>query len=200
MTLTANPIAVRALAIARAQIGKPYLWGGSGPDSFDCSGLCVYSYRTAGHYLPRYNDAGLAVAGVRVPQSALLPGDLVRPHVGHIQVYAGAGRIVEAANASSPVREVPMWGFLDGTRIMAAVVPAVVVHSRLLQLTAPYMVGADVRAVQARVGARVDGSFGPLTRAAVVAFQRRHWPSAPAQWDGIVGPLTCRALGIAWVV
>jgi peptidoglycan hydrolase-like protein with peptidoglycan-binding domain len=198
MTLTPNPIAVRALAIARAQIGKPYVWGASGPSSFDCSGLVVYSYRTAGRYLARLNDAGLALAGVRITQAGLLPGDLVRPHVGHIQIYAGGGRIVEAANASVPVREVPMWGFLDGTRIMPAI-PPVVVHSRLLQLATPYMVGADVRAVQARVGALVDGSFGPATQAAVVAFQRRYWPHDASQWDGKVGPLTCRALGIAWV-
>lgn len=199
MTLSANPIALRALQIARAQVGKPYVWGATGPNSFDCSGLCVYSYRTAGYYLARLNDAGLAAAGARVAAAALLPGDLVRPHIGHIQMYAGGGRVVEAANAASPVREVAMWGFLDGTRIVAASSTPSVSRSRLLFLTSPYLTGNDVRSVQARTGAGVDGVFGPATRAAVLAFQRRHWPRWPAQWDGVVGQATARALGIGWV-
>lgn len=72
-------------------------------------------------------------------------------------------------------------------------------RSRLLMLTWPYLSGTDVRSVQARVGAAVDGVYGPATRAAVVAFQYRYWPRWPAMWDGIVGPATARALGIAWV-
>ena len=77
--------------------------------------------------------------------------------------------------------------------------PKPAAHSRILRLASPYMTGADVRAVQARVGADRDSSFGPATRAAVVAFQRRYWPHWPAMWDGVVGPSTTRALGIGWV-
>jgi peptidoglycan hydrolase-like protein with peptidoglycan-binding domain len=77
--------------------------------------------------------------------------------------------------------------------------PADPTQSRLLFLANPWMTGADVRAVQARVGAVVDGVYGPGTRAAVIAFQRRHWPTAPAQWDGEVGPATTAALGLVWM-
>lgn len=197
--LIASPVAVRALGIARAQVGKPYAWGGSGPGAFDCSGLVWFAYQNAGHSWARTNDVGQARAGARVSQSGLLPGDLVRPHVGHIQVYAGGGRVVEAPSTGVPVREVALWGFLDGTRIVAAVAPAPAAHSRILRLASPYMSGADVRTVQSRVAAVVDGLFGPATKAAVAAFQRRYWPRQPSQWDGVVGPLTARALGIGWV-
>lgn len=73
------------------------------------------------------------------------------------------------------------------------------VIGRLLLLATPWMTGVDVRAVQARVGAVQDGRFGPATKAAVIAFQRRHWPTAPAQWDGKVGPATTAALGLVWI-
>ena len=104
-----SPIAILALAIARQQIGKPYVWGASGPDSFDCSGLIWYAYQRAGYHWGRTNDVGQANAGAKVGASNLIIGDLVRPHVGHIQMYAGNGRVVEAPTTGIPVREVPMW-------------------------------------------------------------------------------------------
>lgn len=78
-------------------------------------------------------------------------------------------------------------------------VPPIPVVARLLRLVIPWMTGADVRAVQARVGAAPDGVFGPATKAAVIAFQRRHWPTVPGQWDGEVGPATTAALGLVWM-
>lgn len=70
--------------------------------------------------------------------------------------------------------------------------------SRFLRLVRPYMAGQDVRTVQERVGTLIDGLYGPNTAGAVRAFQIRYWPAQPSQWDGIVGPMTARALGIAW--
>lgn len=180
-----NPIATRALAIARAQIGKPYLWGASGPNSYDCSGLMWYAYQHAGYSWGRTNDAGQAVAGTRIAKVNLLPGDLVRPHVGHIQMYAGNGRIVEAASRGTNVREVSMWGFLDGTRI----VPAVNANAGLPMLWEG-STGGTVRALQTRLHILSDGIFGPITKGAVVAFQQQHG-LVP---DGIVGPLTWAVL------
>lgn len=111
------PVALRALAIARKQRGKPYVWGGVGPRGFDCSGLIWYAYRHAGFRWARTNDVGQARRGFKVSRRNLLPGDLVRPHVGHIAMYSGGGRWVEAPRAGKPVRECKMWGFYDGTRI-----------------------------------------------------------------------------------
>ena len=64
------------LSYARAQIGKPYQWGGTGPDSFDCSGLTMMAWRQAGVYLSHYTGAQWSETD-RVPISDLQPGDLV---------------------------------------------------------------------------------------------------------------------------
>ena len=87
-----------AIAIAQAQLGKPYLWGGTGPDGYDCSGLTVTAYRAAGIALPRTSEMQWA-AGQAVPADQLQPGDLVffNPGeqvaglLGHVGIYLGNG-------------------------------------------------------------------------------------------------------------
>lgn len=198
MVASASAIAVKALAIARQQIGKPYVWGAVGPNGFDCSGLIWYAYQHAGHPWPRYNDAGQAAHGQRISQANLLPGDLVRPHVGHIQMYSGRGNIVEAPSTGHPVRERSMWGFYDGTRIVAATggaaSPTGHGYPGILHLG---MTGTGVRQLQQRLKDRgyvinVDADFGPATYSVVRRFQvYKHITS-----DGIVGSITWSAL---WV-
>ena len=65
-----------AVSTAKAQLGKPYEYGGAGPDSFDCSGLTSWAWKTAGVALPR-TAQGQHDALPAVPLSALQPGDLV---------------------------------------------------------------------------------------------------------------------------
>lgn len=191
-----SAVATRALAIARAQIGKMYVWGASGPRNFDCSGLTWYAYQKAGHSWTRMSDSGQAAHGVRVSRANLIVGDLVRPHVGHIQLYAGGGRIVEAPSTGHPVREVPMWGFYDGTRIVSGgTTPTYPAFPGTMSIGSS---GAGVRALQTKLKARgykivVDGKFGPATHSAVIRFQQYAHQTA----DGIAGPLTWRAL---WTV
>jgi peptidoglycan DL-endopeptidase CwlO len=69
-------VAATVLAYARAQIGKPYVYGGEGPDSFDCSGLTMMAYRAAHITIPRLSDAQYW-HGRRVPAGTEQPGDLV---------------------------------------------------------------------------------------------------------------------------
>jgi peptidoglycan DL-endopeptidase CwlO len=89
---TAAEVAVeRALAMR----GVPYVWGGSTPSGFDCSGLVRYAYRGAGIVLAHSTYAQLD-AGRRVPRRALRPGDLVFFGLGHVGLYLGAGRFVHA--------------------------------------------------------------------------------------------------------
>ena len=66
----------KVLAFAEAQLGKPYLWGGTGPDAYDCSGLAMMAYRTAGITIPRTSQAQWAY-GQQIPASQAQPGDLV---------------------------------------------------------------------------------------------------------------------------
>lgn len=107
------------LSFARAQIGKPYQWGHTGPDSYDCSGLVYAAFKAIGVRVPR-TTAGLILVGQRVNRADLIPGDLVFPDVGHVQIYSGGGNVVEAPRKGLRVREVPMWGFLTARRVTTA--------------------------------------------------------------------------------
>jgi hypothetical protein len=115
----AATITSAAIAYARAQIGKPYLLGHAGPDSFDCSGLTQSAYKAAGLSIPR-NTALQATVGSVVARADLQPGDLVFTAVNHVQLYSGGGNVIEAPSAGKKVREVPMWGFLTARRLVNA--------------------------------------------------------------------------------
>ena len=100
--------AAQAVAVARAQIGKPYSWGASGPDSFDCSGLTMYAWRAAGVSLPHSTYAQWA-ATAHISQSDLQPGDLVFfSGLNHVAIYSGGGMMIEAPHTGLNVREVPL--------------------------------------------------------------------------------------------
>ena len=99
-------IAVRA---ALSRLGRPYVWGATGPNEFDCSGLVQWSYAQAGLHLDRttyqqIND------GVPVPRSQVRPGDLVFPHAGHVQLAIGNNLVVEAPYSGASVRISPLGG------------------------------------------------------------------------------------------
>ena len=113
--------AAAAVAFARAQLGKPYLWGGTGPAGFDCSGLVQAAWAAAGVALPRTTYSQIN-AGTRVARTGLLPGDLVFYHAGisHVGLYVGDGRIVHAPSPGAPVRLAPV----DGMPFAGAARPA----------------------------------------------------------------------------
>ena len=100
--------AAHAVAVARAQIGKPYRWAGSGPDDFDCSGLTMYAWRAAGVSLPHSTYAQWA-ATPHISQADLQPGDLVYFRgMGHMAIYSGGGMMIEAPQTGLNVRERPL--------------------------------------------------------------------------------------------
>lgn len=114
---------------ARDQIGKPYVFGAEGPDSFDCSGLMQYVYKAFGLTLPRTTFEQVKV-GQAVDRGQIQPGDLIfsswdgKPH-SHVGMYSGAGTIINAPHRGSPVREAPLtdsyWAHVDGIRRMPGV-------------------------------------------------------------------------------
>lgn len=110
------------VAWARAQIGKPYKWGATGPDSFDCSGLAQAAYAHVGIKIPRTTYQQVLV-GSPISKNALALGDLVFPDPGHVQIYSGNGNVIEAPHTGSNVREVKMWGFMAARRIITAPSP-----------------------------------------------------------------------------
>lgn len=101
--------AERAVQAALSRLGRPYVWGATGPDRFDCSGLVKWSYAQAGMPLPRttYDQIN---AGVPVARADIRPGDLVFPHTGHVQMAIGDNLVVEAPHAGAPVRISPLGG------------------------------------------------------------------------------------------
>ncbi|MFC7447015.1 C40 family peptidase [Rhodococcus daqingensis] len=98
-----------ALQAGMTQVGKPYVWGATGPDGYDCSGLMVWAYKQVGKTLPRSSQAQ-AAGGVPVSRSELQPGDLVLfyPDISHVGMYAGNGNILHASTFGVPVKVAPM--------------------------------------------------------------------------------------------
>ena len=110
--------ATRALPHTRADLvrtaeqflGLHYLWGGLSAWGYDCSGLTWAVYRTHGITIPRDADAQFA-AGTPVTLAQMQPGDLLfyeHPVVGHVAMYIGDGKMIEAPNSASEVRIVPV--------------------------------------------------------------------------------------------
>ncbi|MFH7594195.1 NlpC/P60 family protein [Streptomyces racemochromogenes] len=101
--------AARAVAFAYGAIGKPYVWGATGPGSYDCSGLTQAAWRAAGVSLPRTTYTQIN-AGRRVTRDQLAPGDLVFYYSGvtHVGLYVGGGQIVHAPRPGSTVRLAPV--------------------------------------------------------------------------------------------
>ncbi|OLZ59260.1 hypothetical protein AVW11_26910 [Streptomyces amritsarensis] len=101
--------AARAVAFAYSSIGKPYVWGATGPGSFDCSGLTQAAWRSAGVSLPRTTYTQIN-AGRRVSRDQLAPGDLVFFYSGitHVGLYVGNGQMIHAPRPGSTVRLAPI--------------------------------------------------------------------------------------------
>ncbi|MBT2455108.1 C40 family peptidase [Streptomyces sp. ISL-86] len=101
--------AARAVSFAYGAIGKPYVWGATGPGSFDCSGLAQAAWRSAGVSLPRTTYTQIN-AGQRVSRDQLAPGDLVFFYSGvtHVGIYIGNGQMIHAPRPGSTVRVAPI--------------------------------------------------------------------------------------------
>ncbi|MEU3981901.1 NlpC/P60 family protein [Streptomyces sp. NPDC026672] len=101
--------AAAAVAAVRSALGRPYVWGASGPSGFDCSGLMQWAYGQAGVQLPRTSQEQ-RYAGHGVPLSQARPGDLVvyRSDASHVGMYVGGGQVIHAPHPGAPVRYDPV--------------------------------------------------------------------------------------------
>jgi cell wall-associated NlpC family hydrolase len=107
-------VAGKVIAYARGQLGKPYLWGGTGPDSFDCSGLAMMAYRAAGIAIPRTSQQQWA-DGTQVPAGHEQAGDLVffagsdgtMSSPGHVGIVVSPGQMIDAPQSGDVVRVEP---------------------------------------------------------------------------------------------
>ncbi|WP_250673237.1 SH3 domain-containing protein [Paraclostridium ghonii] len=95
--------------LVKSQLGKPYVWGAEGPNSFDCSGLVLYVYGKNGVKMPRTSREQSNV-GTTVSQSQLKPGDLIFSStdgsggVNHVGIYIGNGQMIHAPKAGDVVK------------------------------------------------------------------------------------------------
>ncbi|MDH2389489.1 NlpC/P60 family protein [Streptomyces sp. HNM0663] len=105
----ADSRAAQAVSYAYGALGKPYVWGATGPSSFDCSGLTQAAWRSAGVSLPRTTYTQIN-AGRRVTRSQLAPGDLVFFYSGvsHVGIYIGNGQMIHAPRPGDAVRIAPI--------------------------------------------------------------------------------------------
>lgn len=115
---TVSGSASAILEEAYKHLGKSYVYGSAGPNTFDCSGFTSYVYRVAaGIEIGRdtYSQIG---AGREVSQSELQPGDLVFPHSGHVGIYIGDGMMIHAPHTGDVVRVSPVYSFWRARRIL----------------------------------------------------------------------------------
>jgi cell wall-associated NlpC family hydrolase len=112
---------------AMAQLGMPYVWAAANPSvGFDCSGLSLYAYKKVGIYLP--HSAHLQYdLGTPISRGQLQPGDLVFWSYGsswtsihHVAIWAGNGKIIEAADFGIPVHKRSMYwgGYFGAVRLL----------------------------------------------------------------------------------
>ncbi|WP_392672145.1 NlpC/P60 family protein [Streptomyces sp. LN785] len=115
-----NARAAEAISFAFEALGKPYVWGATGPSSYDCSGLTQAAWRSAGVSLPRTTYTQIN-AGQRISRSELAPGDLVFFYSGvsHVGLYIGNGEMIHAPRPGAPVRVAPIdeMPFAGATRV-----------------------------------------------------------------------------------
>jgi peptidoglycan DL-endopeptidase CwlO len=123
----ASPTALSAIAWAKTEIGKPYVFGGSGPDTWDCSGLTQWAFRQAGIGLPRTAAAQYAAVPLKIPLGQLQAGDLLfwatdtadPSTIHHVAIYLGGGLMLAAPHTGTVVQVQPVYldGYIGAVRV-----------------------------------------------------------------------------------
>lgn len=89
-------------------MGLPYIWGGTGPAGYDCSGLMFAAFKAIGVALPRTTQ-GIASGLQKIPNNSAQRGDLVEPNSGHVVMWMGDGTILEAQQTGVPIHQIPAY-------------------------------------------------------------------------------------------
>jgi hypothetical protein len=176
-----TPNMTPVLAFARAQVGKPYVWGANGPSSWDCSSLIQAAYRTIGVELPRITSEQVG-AGEWEPRSQIQPGDLLfidgadNPHPGHVGMYVGDGQVIEGKGARWGVVVTPLASWHPQAVIRPTAGPGI--NSVIVKASAD--TGVPVALLRAQLWQ--ESGLNPHARSGVGAmgiaqFMPTTWPS-----------------------
>lgn len=114
---SASASAVSLLNYAYQFQGVKYVYGGTSPSGFDCSGFTQYVFRRFGINIGRDTYAQLG-AGRKVSQSELQPGDLIFPHTGHVGIYVGNGNFIHAPHTGDVVKVAKVYKFYTARRVL----------------------------------------------------------------------------------
>lgn len=170
--------AVRAVSFARSTLGKPYSFGGTGPGSYDCSGLTQAAWKAAGVAIPRTSQAQWASLA-KVPASQVRPGDLVvYDGSAHIALYIGGGRIIEAPSPGKVVQTAPWRSGWYATHFTGVVRPSGVAV-RVQPRTEPRVQAAPKAAPRREQAApqtevKADGRYTVRSGDTLSAIAREH--------------------------
>jgi cell wall-associated NlpC family hydrolase len=113
------PPVVTAIGYTFRQLGKPYIWGGTGPKGYDCSGLVMMAYQSAGISLPRTTFQQVYAGTPVYSLSQLQPGDLIftpgsdgtMAHPGHVGMFIGSGLVIQAPQTGEKIKISPLQGY-----------------------------------------------------------------------------------------
>jgi hypothetical protein len=202
----------KILAVAEAQLGKEYVYGGKGPDTFDCSGLTSWVYLYGADIVLGEGTVGQLLDGLAVVytgtwstwayvKSLLQPMDLIFPLTDHVQLWTGDD-IIEAPHAGLNVHRIPQWAstIYAVRRILpsnASQPPAGVLPWQGVDLAVqhPWIFQHGTGEWQDKMNKvlgldlEVDSYYGPATAAATYRFQA----SKGLQRDSVVGSITWAA-------
>lgn len=196
-----SKIALAAVAFAKQQIGKPYVYGAMGPSAYDCSGLQMASYLHAGLTLPRVAADQYAASGPTFPLDQAQAGDLLffasdvtKPAtIYHVAMYVGGGQVLDAPHTGATVGMRQLWT----TDLLPVVVRPVAGLILPLRAGATGWSVTQLQQALNRAGAEltVDGGYGPATKAAVQAWQQAHQLTASgvvrlSTWLSLIAPPT----------
>ncbi|SOD61972.1 NlpC/P60 family protein [Streptomyces zhaozhouensis] len=98
-------LAEAAIAFAEGELGKPYVWGATGPNSYDCSGLTQAAWRAAGVEIPRVTWDQVNI-GTTIPRDQIQPGDLIffYDDISHVGLYVGDGQMIHAPKPNDVIK------------------------------------------------------------------------------------------------
>lgn len=117
-SLTRKQRIERVISYALAQRGDRYVWGASGPNRWDCSGLVSVAFKKgAGKSLPHFTG-GIQKKGIKVSKKNLKRGDIVFPQRGHVGIYLGNGKMVHASSGKGRVVVATVYGFYTARRVL----------------------------------------------------------------------------------